>query len=53
MTAPSSTLPPTGILLIDKPPGPTSMTVCRRVRAALVRAGAPKRVKVGHADHGV
>lgn len=39
---------PTGLLLIDKPLGPTSMDVCRRVRRALVAAGAPKRVKVGH-----
>ncbi|MBX9736323.1 MAG: tRNA pseudouridine(55) synthase TruB [Phycisphaerales bacterium] len=39
---------PTGILLIDKPLGPTSMDVCRRVRWRLVQGGAPKRVKVGH-----
>lgn len=43
-----SPVSPTGILIIDKPLGPTSMDVCRRVRRALVRAGAPKRVKVGH-----
>ncbi|MEN1705482.1 MAG: tRNA pseudouridine(55) synthase TruB [Planctomycetota bacterium] len=40
--------PLAGLLLIDKPEGPTSMTVCRKVRRALVNAGAPKRVKVGH-----
>jgi tRNA pseudouridine55 synthase len=39
---------PTGLLLIDKPLGPTSMDVCRRVRWRLVQAGAPKRIKVGH-----
>ncbi|MFN0011044.1 MAG: tRNA pseudouridine(55) synthase TruB [Phycisphaerales bacterium] len=46
----NSAAPPTpsGLLLIDKPLGPTSMDVCRRVRRALVAAGAPKRVKVGH-----
>lgn len=40
--------PLAGVLLVDKPEGPTSMTVCRRVRRALVAGGAPKRVKVGH-----
>jgi len=40
---------PTGLLVIDKPEGLTSMDVCRRVRARLRRGGAPKRVKVGHA----
>ena len=40
--------PPTGILVIDKPLGPTSMDVCRRVRGKLRAAGAPKRIKVGH-----
>ncbi len=44
----TATPTPTGLLLIDKPLGPTSMDVCRRVRRALVAAGAPKRVKVGH-----
>lgn len=39
---------PTGLLIIDKPPGMTSMHVCRIVRRRLVNAGAPKRVKVGH-----
>lgn len=39
---------PRGLLLIDKPLGPTSMDVCRRIRWRLVQAGAPKRVKVGH-----
>jgi len=40
---------PTGLLLIDKHQGPTSMQICANVRARLRRAGAPKRVKVGHA----
>lgn len=39
---------PSGVLLVDKPEGPSSMAVCRRVRWLLVRGGAPKRVKVGH-----
>lgn len=39
---------PTGLLVIDKPLGLTSMDVCRRVRRRLVAGGAPKRVKVGH-----
>lgn len=39
---------PSGLLVIDKPEGLTSMDVCRRVRARLRRGGAPKRVKVGH-----
>ncbi|CAN5779784.1 hypothetical protein BH11PLA1_BH11PLA1_19630 [soil metagenome] len=39
---------PTGLLVIDKPLGLTSMDVCRRIRRRLVAGGAPKRVKVGH-----
>lgn len=39
---------PRGMLIVDKPEGPTSMDICRRVRRALVTGGAPKRVKVGH-----
>jgi len=39
---------PSGLLVIDKPEGLTSMDVCRRVRARLRRGGAPKGVKVGH-----
>ncbi|MGD9690004.1 MAG: tRNA pseudouridine(55) synthase TruB [Phycisphaerales bacterium] len=39
---------PTGLLLIDKPRGPTSMDVCRVVKRALIAGGAPKKVKVGH-----
>jgi tRNA pseudouridine55 synthase len=39
---------PTGILIVDKPIGPTSMSVCARVRGALRGAGAPKGIKVGH-----
>ncbi|MEO1278358.1 MAG: tRNA pseudouridine(55) synthase TruB [Planctomycetota bacterium] len=37
-----------GLLVIDKPLGLSSMAVCARVRGALRRGGAPKRVKVGH-----
>lgn len=37
-----------GLLVIDKPLGPTSMHVCANIRARLRRAGAPKRIKVGH-----
>lgn len=40
---------PAGLLLVDKPEGPTSMDVCRAVRRRLVAGGAPRRVKVGHA----
>ncbi|MEO1584263.1 MAG: tRNA pseudouridine(55) synthase TruB [Planctomycetota bacterium] len=40
---------PTGLLVIDKPLGKTSMQVCAAVRARLRAAGAPKRIKVGHA----
>lgn len=40
---------PRGIVLIDKPTGPTSMDVCARVRSRLRRGGAPKRIRVGHA----
>jgi len=43
-----SSASPTGLLIVDKPEGPTSMDVCRRVRARLRAGGAPKRVKVGH-----
>ena len=39
---------PSGLLVIDKPIGRTSMDVCRVVRARLRAGGAPKRVKVGH-----
>lgn len=39
---------PSGILVIDKSPGYTSMDVCARVRGKLRRGGAPKRIKVGH-----
>lgn len=40
---------PSGLLLIDKHEGPTSMQICANIRARLRRAGAPKRIKVGHA----
>lgn len=45
---PATPAPLRGLLLIDKPEGPTSMDVCRRVRRRLIAGGAPKRVKVGH-----
>lgn len=48
-TPAGQTATPSGLLLIDKPRGPTSMDVCRRVRRRLVAGGAPRRVKVGHA----
>lgn len=44
----TETTTPTGLLLLDKPIGPTSMQACAAVRARLRRGGAPKRVKVGH-----
>ena len=44
-----SSFSPTGLLVVDKPIGMSSMHVCRIVRRRLVNAGAPKRVKVGHA----
>lgn len=40
---------PAGVLVIDKQPGFTSMDVCAILRTRLRRAGAPKRIKVGHA----
>lgn len=46
MNTPAS---PSGLLIIDKQPGFTSMDVCAIIRTRLRRAGAPKRVKVGHA----
>lgn len=48
-TAPN-TPTPSGLLLVDKPVGPTSMDVCRVVKRALRAAGpdVPKRIKVGH-----
>jgi tRNA pseudouridine55 synthase len=39
---------PVGLLVVDKPLGPTSMDVCRRVKGKLRAGGAPKGVKVGH-----
>lgn len=41
-------MPIDGLLVVDKPEGPSSMAVCARVRGALRGGGAPKRVKVGH-----
>ena len=40
---------PEGLLVIDKPLRKSSMQVCAAVRAKLRAAGAPKRIKVGHA----
>jgi tRNA pseudouridine55 synthase len=50
MTAPDPSLPasPSGLLIIEKPEGVSSMGVCRKVRGSLVAGGAPKRIKVGH-----
>jgi tRNA pseudouridine55 synthase len=39
---------PFGLLVIDKPEGPTSMTVCAIIRRKLRAGDAPKRIKVGH-----
>jgi tRNA pseudouridine55 synthase len=39
---------PSGLLIIDKSEGLTSMTVCAVVRGKLRSGGAPKRIKVGH-----
>jgi tRNA pseudouridine55 synthase len=39
---------PTGLLIVDKPLGMSSMHVCRIVRRRLVNGGYPKRAKVGH-----
>ena len=39
---------PSGILLVDKPLGPSSMGMCRLVRGKLRAGGAPKKIKVGH-----
>ncbi len=39
---------PNGLIVIDKPAGPTSMAICAGIRARLRRGGAPKRVRVGH-----
>ncbi len=50
MTDPNAQTPaPAGCLVIDKQPGFTSMDVCAILRTRLRRAGAPKRIKVGHA----
>lgn len=46
---PGSVPTPSGVLIIDKQPGFTSMDVCAIVRTRLRRGGAPKRIKVGHA----
>ncbi len=39
---------PSGLLIIDKAAGPTSMDVCRVVKRKLIAGGAGKKVKVGH-----
>jgi tRNA pseudouridine55 synthase len=41
--------PLNGLMIIDKPRGPTSMDICAMIRARFRRGGAPKRLKVGHA----
>jgi len=45
LDAPAS---PNGVLVIDKALGHTSASVCANIKRRLRRAGAPKRVKVGH-----
>lgn len=40
--------PISGIVVVDKPEGVSSMGVCRVVRGKLRTGGAPKRIKVGH-----
>jgi len=45
----SEQVTPSGLLVIDKPLGKTSMQVCANVRARLRKGGSPKRIKVGHA----
>jgi len=40
--------PISGIIVVDKPEGVSSMGVCRVVRGKLRTGGAPKRIKVGH-----
>ncbi len=39
---------PSGILVVDKHLGPTSMGICRMVKRRLIAGGAGKKVKVGH-----
>lgn len=39
---------PSGLLVVDKPAGPTSMDVCRMVRARLRAGGARRGIRVGH-----
>src|SRR5260221_13097743 len=47
MNPPTAPIPtPSGLLVIDKQPGFTSMDVCAILRTRLRRAGAPKRIKV-------
>lgn len=41
MTDPRQPATPVGLLIIDKHRGPSSMSVCRVVKAKLRRAGAP------------
>lgn len=48
MTDTPQPIAPVGLLIIDKPRGPTSMSVCRVVKRRLRNAGAPRTTKVGH-----
>ena len=48
MTDPRQPPTPVGLLVIDKPLGLSSMSVCRVIKAKLRRGGAPKNTKVGH-----
>lgn len=48
MTDPRQPKTPAGLLIIDKPRGPTSMSVCRVIKGKLRKGGAPPNTKVGH-----
>ncbi len=48
MNSQAEPVSPSGIIVIDKARGFTSMDVCAVIRGRLKRGGAPKRVKVGH-----
>lgn len=48
MTDPRQAPTPAGLLVIDKPLGLSSMSVCRVIKGKLIKGGAPKNTKVGH-----
>lgn len=47
--SPAPEAAPVGVLVIDKPLGRTSAAICNAVKARLIRAGAARGTKVGHA----